>query len=156
MKTRFLALFALLAFALPAFAADYTVTAANVLTSNVRYLKHGTAAATITAGQSLAKDSTGNLILCDANSATALTRVFVGIAVNGALSGQPVNYVDSDPSFAPGFTIAAGAIVIVSGTAGSLAPAADAATGIYVTVVGVGIGGNKIKMNITAAGVAVP
>ncbi len=162
MKTalrRFLALtlaFALVLAPIPARAVDYSVTAASVVCSNARFVQRGTAAATITAGQGLALDSTGNLVLCDANSGTALTRTLVGISLNAAATGQPVNYTSLDDSFTPGFTVAAGAIVIVSTTAGGLSPAADATTGHYVTVVGVGIGSNKIKLGFLATTAVFP
>jgi hypothetical protein len=140
----------------PITAADYSVTATSVVPSTASTLSRGTAGATITAGQAVAIDVDHSVKLFDANSGTAALRVFAGIACNGASSGQPVNFCSSDPSFTPGFTVAAGAIVIGSATAGALCPAADLATGSYLTVVGVGIGSNKIKLAPIAAGVATP
>lgn len=152
---RFLSL--ALAFLLPVavFAADYTVTTTSVVPSSAAVIRRKLAGATITTGKSLAVKADGTLDLYDANGAAPLN-VFKGIALNSAVSGQPVIYVESDPEFTPGFTVAAGAIVIGSGTAGGLAPAADLVTGWYLTVVGLGIGSNKIDLNPQAAGVVTP
>lgn len=154
---RFLAVstLAILASGSPLLAADYTVTAASVVASSDATTSRGTAGATITAGMSLAKNSGGALVGFDANG-TAPLYTFVGIALNGGASGQPIFYATADPSFTPGFTIAAGAIVVGSATAGLLCPAADLATGHYLTVLGVGIGSNKIKLSPLAAGVVTP
>lgn len=136
-------------------AADYTVTATSVLASTAAVTVKGVAGASITAGMSLAKDTDNSLKAYDANGAGAL-HTFAGIALNGAATGQPVFYATSDASFTPGFTVAAGAVVIGSATAGLLCPVADLATGHYLTIVGVGIGSNKIKFSPVAAGVATP
>jgi len=136
-------------------ATDYSVTATSVLASSNASTTKGTAGTTITAGQSLAKAADGSLILFDANAA-APAFTFVGIALNGGATGQPIFYVTGDTSFTPGFTVAAGAIVIGSSTAGGLCPAADLATGHYLTIIGVGIGSNKIKMQPLASGVVTP
>lgn len=136
-------------------AADYSVTAANVVPSASADLSRGTAGATITAGQAISIDENRLVQLYDADSATATARVFRGIACNGAAAG-PIVYCTDDPSFTPGFPVAAGAIVIGSGTAGGLCPAADLATGHYLTIIGVGIGSNKINFSTLAAGVAKP
>lgn len=153
-----LSLFLVALLALPSLApaADYTVTATSVIASASATLSRGTAGAAITAGQSVAIDTDHSIKLYDANSGTATLRVFAGIACNGASTGQPVTYCTADSAFTPGFTVAAGAIVIGSATAGGLCPAADLASGSYLTIVGVGIGSNRIKLNPLAAGVATP
>lgn len=161
MKTplRLLSLVFAFAFALPLVgrAADYTVTAASVVPSTDASLARGTAGTTITAGMALAKDSNSLLQPYDANSGTAQLRVLVGIACGGAASGQPVVYCTQDlTGFTPGFSVAAGVIVIGSATPGLLCPSGDLATGHYLTIVGVGIGSNKIKFSTLAAGVATP
>lgn len=148
-----LALFALLSVA--SLAADYTVTVNSVLPSSQAVIRRKIAGATITTGKSLAVKADGTLDLYDANGAAPLN-VFKGIALNSAVTGQPVIYVESDPEFTPGFTVAANAIVIGSATAGGLAPAADLATGHYLTIVGLGIGSNKIDLNPVSSGVVTP
>lgn len=135
--------------------ANYSVTAASVLQSVNASIKRGTAGAAITAGMSLAKDSSGNLVAFDANGVSPLNK-FVGIAIAGAASGQQVLYTDDDPSFTPGFALAANAIVIGSATPGLMAPAADLATGDYLSIIGVGIGSNKMLISPLASSVATP
>jgi hypothetical protein len=135
--------------------ADYTVVAANVLPSSGANLKQGIAGATITAGNVLYKDpSDKSLKLASATSATAAARVVEGIAVDGAAAGQPLEYAFKDPSFSPGFSVPIGDAVILSATAGNLCPHADAITGHYVTVLGVGITGNKMGMGFVSSGAA--
>lgn len=129
--------------------ADYSITAANVLTSgasNGATFVTGTSAAAITAGQSCYRLADGTIGKALANG-TSVQRTFLGLAANSAPgAGQPITVCTGDPSWTFGATIAAGVLVVVSGTAGGLAPAADITTGWYVTPVGVGIGSNKIQL----------
>ena len=73
-----------------------SITAAQVLKSTGAPVESGTAAATITAGQALYKDSADDTFdLCD-NDATNVAADgdidnFYGIALNGASSGQPLD-----------------------------------------------------------------
>jgi hypothetical protein len=151
----FLVAFCLLPLSL-AQAADISITAGSVVPSVNAKFKSGTAGATITAGQPVYLDTTTNTYkLADANGASPLYKV-EGIAVNGASTNQPVLVCWQDPSFTLGGTVAAGTIVVASATAGSVAPAADVVTGWFTTVLGVGIGSNKINLNITRADVATP
>lgn len=133
--------------------ADFTVTPGSVLASSQAQVADGIAGASITAGQTLAQDVDGTMKLHDANAASPLNTL-KGIALHASLTGQPIKYVKSDPAFTPGFTIAAGDSVIASANPGMLCPDADKQTGWFVTDVGIGIGGNKMKMQIVASGVA--
>ena len=63
-------------------------------------------------------------------------------------------YATSDAQFTPGYTVDVGEVVIASGTPGKSCPAADAESGWFVTVLGVGIGSNKINLLPVAAGAA--
>lgn len=134
---------------------DYTVTAASVLSSIGASSKTGVAGATITAGQYLYVDTANDnvLKLADANG-NALQRVVAGVALHGSASGQPIKYTSVDPDFTPGFTTAAtGDIVILaSDNAGAAAPASDATSGDYVTVVGVMSSSTKMNLKSTPAG----
>lgn len=131
--------------------ADYSSTAASVLASTGATPRSGVAGATIVQGNVLYKDATdGSLKLADANSGTAAARTPIGIATNAASAGQPVSYIIQDPAFAPGFTIAVGAVVVLSATPGAMAPIDDLTTGDYAVVIGIGIIGNK--MNIQGFG----
>lgn len=136
---------------------DISVTAANVVASNAAVRKRGIAGATITAGQTLYADSAASYVLKLAdNDASAATAVIVGIALNGAAAGQPVEYVVEDPDFTPGATVAAGTIYVASSTAGGIAPAADLGQGDYCTVLFVGKSTSKAVMKLIAAGAVVP
>lgn len=71
----------------------------------------------------------------------------IGIALNSASSGQPVDYVTNDNEFTIGGTSAAGIILTVSAsTAGGIAPSADMTSGNYVTVLGVMTSATKAKI----------
>jgi len=154
---RFIALLAIVLIgAASARAVDYSVTSSSVIPSSDATISRGTAGAAITAGQAVCKDTDGTIKLCDSNASGNL-HIFAGIAVNSASVGQPVLYCNADPTgFTPGFTVAAGAVVIVSAVAGNLCPVADLTTGDYLVVVGVGIGSNKIILQPLSTGVATP
>lgn len=156
MRRRFLALASVLCLlAIPALAADVTVTAANVVPSSQARFITGRAGATITAGQPVYVTGANVYYPADANASSPAYKV-AGIAVNGASVGQRIRICYYDPVFQPGFTSAAGTIYIASATAGGIAPSADAATGHYVTVLGVGLGTDTIKLDIIRSDVAKP
>jgi hypothetical protein len=136
--------------------ADHVVTPANVLKSNNGTVRNGTAGAAISAGDALYYDTaTGTYKLFDANGAGD-AKNFAGIALNSAAAGQPIALCEEDPDFTPGFPLDEGDVVIGSATAGKLCPVADAASGHYVTVVGVGKGNNKVVLKKVASGAAKP
>jgi hypothetical protein len=136
--------------------ADISITAASVAASSAASKVTGVAGATITAGQVVYLDTTTNTYkLADSNLSAAAAKE-AGIALDSATAGQPLTIVRSDPSFTLGGTVAAGAVVVLSATAGAIAPVADLATGMYTTVLGVGIGSNKIKLQPIVSGAAVP
>jgi hypothetical protein len=127
--------------------ADLSITAANVILSANGAKAEGIAGEAITAGKALYRDAADGkkLKLADAN-ATGKTNV-VGIALNDAGVGQPVHFCIEDPELAIGGTVALGAVLILSATAGGIAPVADAASGMEVVVIGVGVGSNKVSVN---------
>ena len=129
--------------------ADYSITAANVLASSRALKKTGVAGAAITAGQPLYEDAADGkkLKLADAND-TELKAEVVGIALHAAAAGQPVSYVYQDDDFTPGTTLAVGAILVLSGTAGGIAPSSDLATGMRTTLLGVAKSTTKARINI--------
>jgi hypothetical protein len=72
--------------------ADLVITAANVAAGAGSRKNTGTAGATITAGQVVYQDAAdGKYKLADANSGTAAARAPAGIALHGALAGQPLS-----------------------------------------------------------------
>lgn len=130
--------FSLLAvFAQATYAADVSITAANVVHDINATYATGIAGATITAGQPLYLDSgTNTLKLCDANASQAAASC-VGISLHGAASGQPIKY-QTGGDITIGGTLTVGGVYVCSGTAGSVAPVADLATGWYTTVILIG------------------
>lgn len=141
MKHLFLAAF--FAFASLLSGADVSITAANVVPS-VNAVRHdATAGVTVAAGQLVYLDTEdpdangrGKAKLSDADG-TAAVRVVDGIAINSAGAGQPLVYVSFDPALTIGGSQTVNAILILSGTAGGLAPAADLSGSEYLTVVAV-------------------
>jgi hypothetical protein len=149
---RVVAFFLLLA--APAFAADLSVTAANVAASSTAKLGRGICGATITTGQPVYLDSSNSSRVTASDSDTAPASKIVGIALGGCSSGQEVSYAREDSDFAPGATTTAGLVYVVSASTGAIAPYTDLASGKYTAVVGVGKAGNKLVLKPFAAGVA--
>lgn len=132
--------------------ADVSITAANVIAGANALASVGTAGATITAGQSLARDSSdGSIKLCDVNSASAWQRTPIGVSLNGAASGQPINYQISGP-ITIGGTLTAGAAYYASGTAGGIRPQADNTTGDYPALLGIASSTTVLALSINAPG----
>lgn len=136
--------------------ADLVITPANVVTYAGGSYETGTAGATITAGQTLYKDSTDSdkLKLADANASSA-TATVVGVALHAASAGQPIRY-QTGGDINPGATVAVGTTYIQSATAGGICPDADATSGHFKTILGIGQTASKIRLNIINGGVAVP
>lgn len=142
--------------------ADLSITAANVVrvSGNVR---NGTAGATITAGKAVYFDSstgTWKLAVVDGTgSPTANTSGAngLGIALNGASSGQPLT-VQIDGVINPGGTVTVGTIYVCSAAAaGGIAPSADL-SGVdndLVSILGVGTSTSQITLGVLASGAAV-
>lgn len=131
--------------------ADLSVTAANVVAAAGATINRGPAGATITAGQQVYIDSSGNVQLAKAD--TAAHAASAGIALNGGAAGQPICYA-SGGNVNPGATVAVGTIYIASpNNAGGIAPIGDATTGTYMTVLGIGTTTSNILLNIWNTGV---
>ena len=110
------------------------------------FVMSGTAGAAITAGQLVYKSAADRkFYLADCDSATAGVRDVYGIAANSAAIGAPVSIVLEDPALAIAASgLTNGTIYLLSATAGGLAPAADATTGWYPTVVAIAKSGTTI------------
>jgi hypothetical protein len=138
--------------------ADVTVVAAEVLPDGAEsQLQQVTFGATITAGQAVYLDSSASTWkLADANLSAAAAAV-AGIAMSGGAAGQ-AGIVCTGGTLDPGFTVDPGAIYVLSGTAGGIAPAADLAAGMYSTALMIGITASKAKLLIPhgRSGVQVP
>lgn len=137
-----------------ALAADLAVTAGSVLKSSSAKVSEGVAGATITAGQALYVDTADSdkLKLADADAASP-ANVFAGIALHGALAGQPIKYATKDGVFTPGFTAVAGDPIYLSDVAGGLTKTfGDLETSDVVTVVGVMTSSTVMNLNPTRGG----
>lgn len=136
--------------------ADITVTAANVVPgTNATIERNYVAGATITAGQTVYLDTaTSTWKLADANLSQAAA-VLGGVALHGASANQPLA-VQTRGQITIGATVAVGTIYQLSGTAGGIAPAADAVTGWYASILGVAITAAIIDINIQVSNVAKP
>lgn len=133
--------------------ADLTITAASVdAGANARIVTYDAGAA-ITAGQVVYKEaSSGTLKLADNDSATSEVRSPLGIALNGAASGQPVSVL-TEGNITIGATVAASVSYYLSSTAGGICPEADIASGDYNIFLGQGISTTVIKVKIVECGV---
>ncbi len=133
--------------------ADLSITAGSVLAGSTANTRLGTAGATVTAGQAVYLDSaTSTYKLADSNGAAAL-RSPVGIALNGASSGQPVNIALSGP-VTIGATLTAGVAYYLSDTPGGICPVADVGSGEYATVLGIATSASVLDLKIHESGVA--
>lgn len=126
--------------------AALTITVANILPVSISGItpvrKRATAGATLTAGQAIYLDATdldssgiGKAKLADANASEAAAAA-VGVTLHGALSGQPVEYMEAG-GLAFGAILTKGEIYVLGATAaGDIAPADDLASGWYTTILG--------------------
>jgi hypothetical protein len=129
--------------------ADLSITAANVIPQSNANIIPGTAGATITAGNTVYYDSgsgTYKLALC---SAVAASATLIGIAMNGASSGQPVDVMISG-DVAIGATVIEGTGYYLSGNAGMISTTAITTSTFYPSFVGMAINTTTIRLAITA------
>jgi hypothetical protein len=134
--------------------ADLSLTAANVVPGSGAVIVHGTAGATITAGQVVYLDSADNRYkLADCDNATAAIRAAVGIAVNGAASGQPIA-IQIGGELALGTVLTAGVAYYLSPTAGGIAPIADILSGDHTVLVGLAKSTSILTVSVKASGAA--
>lgn len=133
--------------------ADISITAASVVAGSTASVKHGTAGATITAGQVVYEDAaTGKYLLADADSATAGATEPYGIALNGASLNQPLAVARGGP-VTIGATLTAGVAYYLSNTAGGICPVADVGTGEDVVLIGLATSAAILDVDIQITGV---
>jgi len=116
---------------------DLVVTAANVLVGAGAIVESGSAGGTITAGMPIYKASDGKIVAADADSTTVAARQAIGISLNGASLGQPVDYMKMGGEITIGATMTAGVTYYLSGTAGGICPLADVGATEYLSIVGI-------------------
>lgn len=122
----------------PAYAADLSVTAANVKQGSDASVRQGVAGEALTQGQYVYQDATTRKWLkADADAVSAAARGANGLAVtlNAASTDQPIT-VQVGGLLTPGATLTAGVAYYLSGTAGGICPLADVGTGEYVVLLG--------------------
>lgn len=134
--------------------ADISITAANVAAGSGSSVDHGTAGATITAGQVVYKDdATGKYLLADSNSATAEARDPDGFALNSASTNQPLAVLKGGP-LTIGGTLTAGVAYYLSDTPGGVCPVADVGSGEYSVLLGMATSTSVLDVDIQPSGVA--
>jgi len=135
--------------------ADLVVTPANVKGGAGSNSLLGNSGATINAGDLVAKNSGGDVVLCDANGASPIDTP-VGVALNSCPGvGQPIRYAPIAPAL-EGFTTTQGVVYVASANAGKIAAVTDLASGWTVSILGVGKAANKLDFYLFASGVSVP
>ena len=132
---------------------DLSITAASVVAVGDDIL-HGTAGASVTAGQQVYKDpTTSKWLLADNNSATVAARVPGGTALHAAALNQPLAVQKSGP-ITIGATLTAGVVYYLSGTPGGICPVADLTTGMYPCAIGIATSTTVLNIDYQPSGVA--
>ena len=117
---------------------DLSVTAANVLPGAGAQVESGTAGGTITAGKAVYRAADGTIVATDPSSVTVAARQAIGIALNGASAGQPVDYMKMGGEITIGATMTAGVTYYLSAAAaGGICPLADVGATEYLSIVGI-------------------
>lgn len=133
---------------------DLTITAASVVAGSNAEVDSGIAGEAIAAGKSIYVNSTTNrVMLSDSNSATVEARRSKGIALNGAASGQPVDYIKSG-DLTVGAVLTANTPYYMSDTPGGICPIADVGTGEYLCQLGLAKSTSVLAVDIQTTGVA--
>lgn len=118
--------------------AELSITPGNVLPGAGAVVEAGIAGGTITAGMAVYKAADNTIIATDADSATVAARQAIGIALNGASAGQPVDYMKMGGEITIGGTMTAGLTYYLSGaTAGAICVLADVGGTEYLSIVGI-------------------
>jgi hypothetical protein len=132
--------------------ADITITATSVLKGSGSTVKHGTAGATVTAGQVVYLDtSDGEYKLADCDSGTAAVRSPAGIALHASADGQPLAILSAGP-ITIGATLTAGVAYYLSATPGGIAPVADLGAGDYPTIIGIATSTTVLNVDFQESG----
>lgn len=132
--------------------ADLSLTASAIVAGSGAYVLSGTAGATITAGQAVYLDSSDSKYkLADCDSATAAVRDVVGIALNGASDGQPIDII-TEGDLTVGSVLTGGIPYFLSPNAGGICPIADIAVGDYYTIIGIAKSATVLSVKIHASG----
>ena len=138
------------------------LTNTEVLSGSDADFYQGLAGETITAGQvCYLSAATNRLLKADANLSLAAASV-KGVALNGASAEQPLRLqtggvlIFGATSTINSLAVVVGENLILDATAGGMTQAADAATGWYVTTLGVTSGADRMRLNIFSSNQPVP
>ena len=140
--------------------AAISVTASEVVAGSSATVTSGTAGTTITAGQSVYKDTTsGNKWKLAASDLTTLEAGSggIGVAVNGASDNQPIDVVTAGQvNFGASSTnVSSGVSLCVGDVPGGIVPDADVTSGMYKTHLGVCTATDLCTIAATASGAQV-
>lgn len=135
--------------------ADLSVTAGSVVKVDGSTVD-GTAGATITAGQACYYDSaTATWKLALDGTAEQAGASGLGIALNGASSGQPIK-IQNSGTCTIGATVTVGQVYCLSDNAGGVCPYSDLGSGDRVTILGVGTTTGRIFLQPLVSGIQKP
>ena len=136
--------------------ADITIGVTSVAAATGASLGQGTAGGTILQGEPLYLNSSSQYVRADADDSQTTADV-AGISLNAASSGQPIDFIRSGTVTLSGAgPLTVGEIYVLSGTVGRIAPEGDHAANDWVTVLGVALTSNTLKVNIIVGGVQIP
>ena len=142
--------------------AALVVDATEVLSGTNADFFQGISGATVTAGQVCYLDAMDNKIkLADADASLARASVR-GIALHGALSGQPLrlqtagDLIFGVSAVIDALTVVVGESLVLSATPGGITQSSDLATGMYVTTVGITSGADRMRLNLFSSNQPVP
>lgn len=136
--------------------ADLTITAANVALGG-----SGTSVRVVQVGESVTQGETGYLnntdnkhYLADADDSETTANADCLFLSPASADGYAVAVFSGPVNV--GATLTVGEQYYVSDTAGGIKPAADLATGDFVTLLGIATATNVLDLSINASGVQVP
>jgi hypothetical protein len=140
--------------------ADITPTPANVQPTASTIIARGTAGVAVNAGHQVYADPASNPVglikPAQAAGGTAAQAAVVGMALNNAAVGQPVEYATSG-DVTVNAVLGQGKAYVLGGGAGTLAPAEDlnnaTANTRYGTQIGVATSTTNLRLGINVSGV---
>jgi len=101
------------------------------------------------------KDTSSLFQKSNAHTSSA-TKTVYGIALNNALSGQPLA-VQRTGTITIGATVTVAKVYVLSATSGAICPVADITTqGDVISIIGVGTSSTVITLGINNSGAAIP
>lgn len=109
--------------------------------------------ATVTAGQSVYKDTSDSNEYKPADADVEASAVCAGIALVGGADGE-AGVILTKGSIDLGATLTVGEIYVVSTTAGGIAPIGDLGSGDYVSIIGTASATGQLDLGISNTGVA--